>query len=96
MKVLIQDIKNRSIAVFEKVGVSKEDAEIITEVLLETELRGVFTHGFLRLERYINCIRSGGIKTDGNYDVLFDSPSWTSIDGNDNLGIVISYKARRY
>ena len=28
-------------------------------------MRGVFTHGFLRLERYINCIRSGGIKTDG-------------------------------
>jgi len=95
MKVQINDIKSRSIAVFEKVGVSKEDAEIITEVLLETELRGVFTHGFLRLERYINCIRSGGIKTDGNYDVLFDSPSWASIDGNDNLGIVISYKAMK-
>lgn len=95
MKVQINDIKNRSIAAFEKVGVSPEDAKIITEVLLETEQRGVFTHGFLRLEKYINCIRSGGIKTDGNYEGLYDSPSWASIDGKDNLGIVISYKAMK-
>lgn len=95
MRVQIEDIRNRSIAAFEKVGVSTDDAKIITEVLLETELRGVFTHGFMRLERYINCIRSGGIKTDGNYEVAYDSPSWASIDGKDNLGIVISYKAMK-
>lgn len=95
MRVNIDEIRNRSIAAFEKVGVSNDDAKIITEVLLETELRGVFTHGFMRLERYINCIRSGGIKTDGNYEVAYDSPSWASIDGKDNLGIVISYKAMK-
>ncbi len=95
MRVEINDIRARSIAVFEKVGVSPEDAQIITEVLLETELRGVFTHGFIRLERYINCIKSGGIKTGGDYDVVYDSPSWASIDGKDNLGIVISYKAMK-
>ena len=93
MQVQINDIKNRSIKIFEKAGLKKSDAEIITEVLLETELRGVFTHGFMRLERYIDCIRSGGIKTDGEYDIVFDSPSWASIDGKDNLGIVVSYKA---
>ena len=95
MRVQIEDIRNRSIEAFEKVGVSSDDAKIITEVLLETEMRGVFTHGFMRLERYINCIRSGGIKTDGNYEVAYDSPSWASIDGKDNLGIVISYKAMK-
>ena len=95
MKVAINDIRNRSIAAFEKVGISHEDASIITEVLLETEQRGVFTHGFMRLERYINCIRSGGIKTDGAYEIVYDSPSWASVDGKDNLGIVISYKAMK-
>jgi len=93
MKVLIKEIENRSRKIFEKVGLCPEDAKIITDVLLETEMRGVFTHGFLRLERYVNCIESGGIKTDGEYKMLFDSPSWASIDGGDNLGIVISYKA---
>ncbi len=93
MKVAIEEIKARSIRIFEKAGLCSEDAEIITKVLLETEMRGVFTHGFLRLSRYVDCIKSGGIKTDGQYETLFDSPSWASIDGKDNLGIVISYKA---
>ncbi|MBQ3046820.1 MAG: Ldh family oxidoreductase [Clostridia bacterium] len=93
MKVSITDIKSRAEKIFIKAGLSQDDAKIITAVLLETEMRGVFTHGFIRLERYINCIKSGGIKADGKYSVLFDSPSWASIDGNDNLGIVISYKA---
>ena len=95
MRVLVEDIKKRSVAVFEKAGLNTEDAKIITEVLLETEMRGVFTHGFMRLERYVNCIKAGGIKTDGNYKIVTDSPSWASVDGRDNLGIVISYKAMK-
>ncbi len=58
-------------------------------------MRGVFTHGFIRLSRYVQCILSGGIRSNGNYEVLFDSPSWASLDGKDNLGIVISYKAMK-
>lgn len=95
MKVAINNIKERSVAIFKKVGLSAEDADIITSVLLQTEMRGVFTHGFLRLERYVNCIQSGGIKTDGEIAVTFDSPSWAAVDGKDNLGIVIAYKATR-
>ena len=96
MKVSIKEIEKRSIAIFEKAGLSEEDAKIITSVLLETEMRGVFTHGFIRLEKYIGCIKSGGIKPVGDYDVLYDSPSWASIDAKDNLGIVVSYKATKF
>ena len=62
MKIAISEIKARSERIFEKVGLSKGDAQIITKVLLETEMRGVFTHGFLRLARYVSCMESGGIK----------------------------------
>jgi len=95
MKVAINDIKERSIAIFKKAGLSAENAEIITSVLLETEMRGVFTHGFLRLERYVNCIQSGGIKTDCVFETVYDSPAWAVVDGKDNLGIVIAYNATK-
>ena len=95
MKISIQSITELSQKIFEKAGLSKDDAKIITQVLLETEMRGVFTHGFIRLSRYVQCILSGGIRSNGNYEVLFDSPSWASLDGKDNLGIVISYKAMK-
>lgn len=93
MQVEIKKIKEISKTLFEKVGLTNEDAEIITNVLTETEMRGVFTHGFIRLSRYINCILSKGIKNDGNYKILVDTPSWALLDGQDNLGIVLSYKA---
>ena len=93
MKIAIQEIKARSQRVFQKVGLSATDAEIITKVLLETEMRGVFTHGFLRLARYVSCMESGGIQKDGNITLDFDSPSWAAVNGNNNLGIVVSYKA---
>lgn len=93
MKIAISEITERSQKLFERAGLSSSDASMITKVLLETEMRGVFTHGFLRLPRYISCMESGGIKKDGNFTVIFDSPSWASVTGNDNLGILVSYKA---
>ena len=95
MKVSITEITQRSEKIFSKIGLRQEDAKIITGVLLETEMRGVFTHGFIRLEKYIGCIKSGGIKTNGEYKICFDSPSWAVVDGQDNLGIVVSYKATK-
>lgn len=96
MKVSIKKIKTISKMLFQKAGLSEEDSSIITDVLTETEMRGVFTHGFIRLERYINCILSKGIHIDGKYEVLVDSPSWALLDGKDNLGIVLSYKAMNF
>lgn len=93
MRVRIEDIKARSVRIFKAAGLSEADATIITNVLAQAEMRGVFTHGFMRLERYVDCILSGGIKTDGKYALLMDSPSWASIDGKDNPGILIAYKA---
>ena len=95
MKVNIKEIRVRCENIFLKCGLTNEDAKIITDVLLETEMRGVFTHGFFRVPNYVNCIKSGGIKTGGNLTVISDMPSWALVDGNDNLGIIVSYKAMR-
>ena len=48
MKVNIQELEARNRRLFEAAGVPAEDARIMTDVLLQTEMRGVFTHGFFR------------------------------------------------
>ena len=78
MKVSIDEIRKRCEAVFKKAGVSDEDAQIITDVLLETEMRGVFTHGFYRVSNYVNCLKKGGIKPESNIDIVTETPSWAS------------------
>lgn len=78
---------------FEKSGVPREDAEIISEVLLVTEMRGVKSHGLMRVERYVDCLLSGGIKPRADIRIEKDSPSRALMDGGGGPGIVISYRA---
>ncbi len=93
MKVNVSEMKERSVKVFTAAGVKHSDAQIITDVLMETEMRGVYTHGFYRVPNYINCLKTGGIKTECEISVTNETPSWAMVDGGDGLGIVISYKA---
>ena len=95
MKVSIDEIRKRCETVFKKAGVSEEDAGIITDVLLETEMRGVFTHGFYRVPNYVNCLKTGGIKPESDIDIVVDTPSWAMVDGKGGLGIILSYKAMK-
>ena len=92
-QVKIDEIKSKVKAVFEKAGVPAPDAEVITEVLTDAEMKGIKTHGFVRVKKYISCIESGGIKPQCDIEVLVDTPSWALVDGKGGLGIGISVKA---
>lgn len=93
MLVNIKQLKQRNVNVFQAADLSREDAEIITDVLTQTEMRGVFTHGYYRVHRYVHCIQSGGIDPACELSVVSDSPSWAMCDGNGGLGIVLAQKA---
>ena len=95
MKVAIREMENRCEAVFTNVGVAQEDAGILARVLLETEMRGVFTHGIFRVPKYVDCIQKNGIKTESRLQLIADTPSWALADGQGGLGIVLSHKAMR-
>ena len=92
-QVKISDIKKSVKCVFEKAGVSSADAEIITEVLTDAQMKGITTHGFVRVKRYVDCIRLGGISPSCEITTLCDTPSWALVDGNGSLGIAVSCKA---
>ncbi|MBT4140057.1 MAG: Ldh family oxidoreductase, partial [Candidatus Latescibacteria bacterium] len=46
-------------AVFEQAGMPSEDAAVEAEVLIWANLRGVDSHGVLRVIDYLNNIKSG-------------------------------------
>jgi len=93
--VKLSEIKQRVYNIFLKEGLSVEDAEIITEVLTDAQMKGIFTHGYVRVKKYVDCIRKGGIKPEGNPEIVCDLPSWALVDGKGGLGIVIAYKAAK-
>ncbi|MDD6308744.1 MAG: Ldh family oxidoreductase [Clostridia bacterium] len=93
--VKIEEISKRIFNIFIQAGVSPEDAAIMVDVLNDAQMKGIVTHGYVRVKKYVDCIKSGGIKPAGNPKIVWDSPSWAIADGNGGLGIVIAYKAAK-
>ncbi|NLL97235.1 MAG: Ldh family oxidoreductase [Clostridiaceae bacterium] len=75
-------------------GVPREDAEICADVLLESDRRGIESHGCNRFKPiYIDRIVDGILKPVTKIDILKDTPATAVLDANDGMGMVVSHKA---
>lgn len=75
-------------------GVPKEDAEVITEILITSDKRGIDSHGIGRLKPiYIDRIDAGILNPKTKIDVLKDEKGAAVLDGNNGMGHVVSKKA---
>jgi LDH2 family malate/lactate/ureidoglycolate dehydrogenase len=83
------------VKVLTKLGVSKEDAEIVADNLIMADLRGIESHGVQRLKRYVDGILSGGINLKPNIRIVREGPSYALVDGDEGLGQVVGYKAMK-
>ena len=81
-------------AVFEKMGVPTEDARLCADVLLESDRRGIESHGCNRFKPiYIDRIKSGILNQVTKIDILKETPTTAGLDANDGMGMVASKKA---
>ena len=81
-------------AVFEKMGVPTEDARLCADVLLESDRRGIESHGCNRFKPiYIDRIKSGILNPVTKIDILKETPTTAGLDANDGMGMVASKKA---
>ena len=78
---------------FQKFGFNADEAEIITNVLLMSDLYGIESHGMQRMVRYYKGIQSGMIQIHNEPEVVFETPVSAVIDGHDGMGQLIGHKA---
>ena len=79
---------------FKAVGVPEEDAKICADVLLESDRRGIESHGCNRFKPiYIDRINAGIQNPVTEYEVLKETPTTLVVDAHDGMGMVASYKA---
>lgn len=75
-------------------GVPREDAEICTDVLLESDKRGIESHGCNRFKPiYIDRIVDGIQQPVTNFEIIKETETTAVVDGHDGMGQVISKKA---
>ena len=82
------------ITVFEKYGVPEEEAAVCAEVLLESDRRGIESHGCNRFKPiYIDRIKDGILNPKTEFEVIRQTPTTAVVDGHNGMGMVIGTKA---
>jgi LDH2 family malate/lactate/ureidoglycolate dehydrogenase len=82
--------------IFEKLGVSPEDAAEGADVLTMTDLRGVETHGVSNMLRaYVRDYQAGKLDPRPGWRIVRQSPGTAVIDAEKRLGIMVGPKAMR-
>lgn len=79
---------------FKGYGVPDEDAKICTDVLLESDKRGIESHGVNRLKPiYLDRIRDKIQKPTTEFEVVRETATTAVVDGHDGMGQVVGYKS---
>ncbi|MHB1318462.1 MAG: Ldh family oxidoreductase [Anaerolineae bacterium] len=77
-------------AIWEKVGFSPQDAATEAHVLVWANLRGVDSHGVLRVPQYLANIKRGGMNPKAQIRIERETPAIALIEGDNAFGPVVT------
>lgn len=92
LKMIIQEDKLRAFtySVFKKMGCPDNDANLATDVLLKSDLRGIDSHGVARLSGYIRLWEKGRINPTPKIKIVHETATTATVDGDAGLGLVVA------
>ncbi len=89
-----EKVKDFAIRYFTAMDVPEIDARIAADVLLMADLRGINSHGVIRLQSYYgDRLKKGLINPNSPIKTLTETPSTLALDGGNGLGPVVAYRA---
>ena len=87
-------ITNFVVDAFKGYGIPEEDAKICADVLLESDKRGIESHGVNRFKPiYLDRIKAGIQFPVTNFEIIKETPTTAVVDGHHGMGQVIGYKS---
>lgn len=76
--------------VLERIGVPSQDARTVADTLVEADLRGVHSHGVMRLPNYVQRIQAGLVRAAARLEVTVEGAAFARMDACNSLGQVAS------
>jgi LDH2 family malate/lactate/ureidoglycolate dehydrogenase len=90
-----KELKDFTREAFVRAGLSVDDAEIVADVLVWANLRGVDSHGVLRIPWYTSLLESGEMNPKPNIKIIKETPAVLYIDADRSAGPVITVWAMK-
>lgn len=79
--------------VFCACGIPERDSEMLSDSLVRADMRGVKSHGLVRVPSYVQQIKDGVFSATAEIQVERETAFSTVLNGHNGLGSIISYKA---
>jgi LDH2 family malate/lactate/ureidoglycolate dehydrogenase len=93
MRVPAQQIRQQLLSVLRAWGMSDAHAETTAAMMVETDLRGVDSHGISMLPTYDREFRSGRLNMRPRFKTVREGPAMALIDADASLGHPVSVQA---
>jgi LDH2 family malate/lactate/ureidoglycolate dehydrogenase len=94
-RIPAESLRHFGTLVLASLGVPDEDGALVADSLVQADLWGHQSHGFLRLPWYAARLRSGAMRAFSDPAVLTDTGPLVLLDGRDGIGQVLTERARR-
>lgn len=89
-----KDLIDYAVQFFIRHDISAKDARTAAEILLEADLRGVDSHGIIRLDTYYGTrLRKGLIDPHAPLTVVRETGTTLALDGGHGLGQIVAHNA---
>ena len=95
VRIPSSELKQFTIEVLSAAGIPRDDAETEAEVLIWANLRGIDSHGILRIPLYLRWIDSGVMKPTPNIQIVNETPATLMVDADQALGPVVTTMAMK-
>ena len=79
--------------VFKKMGFNDSESEIISDVLLTSDLYGIESHGMQRMVRYYKSAKNGRLVIGAQKEIVHETPLSAVIDGHNGMGQLLGHYA---
>jgi LDH2 family malate/lactate/ureidoglycolate dehydrogenase len=88
-------LERTTTSVFTAVGFADDDASLIADALVDSDLRGVRSHGVLLVPIYVDRITVGGVTRERELDVVHDAGAMLITDAGHGMAQLSSPRAMR-
>ena len=80
-------------SIFEAAGVPSDEAQVVAESLVTSNLAGHDSHGVIRMPQYIRLLKRGAIVPGAQVEIVRETPNTAVLNGNWGFGQVMARKA---
>lgn len=95
MKYPVETIRKFGSQIFEKAGLSPEDAAVSMDCLIMADLRGMRTHGTTHMKDYCRRVSIGTTAVGVEPEIVETAPSTLAVDAKHTIGMATGLKVMR-